>query len=203
MSVNKIDARGFLCPKPLMLTKKALEAAVPGDILEIILDNAAARDNVLRFLQDFGCKPSSVEQDGTFTVRAPCTALPAAAPRPEAHCRADGKALPYVLAISRSVMGAGSEELGKILMQACINSIKETSPLPSVILFYNAGVTLVCENSPVLPTLKDLESRGMRLLVCGTCLDYFNLKPSLHVGRISNMYDIMQTIASAGTVFAP
>lgn len=203
MSEKQIDARGLLCPKPLILVKKALGEASPGDQLEVLLDNATARDNVLRFLQDFGCKPAGTENDGMFTIRATAVAAPVAGPRPEEYCRPDGGHRPYVLVLNRPFMGTGSEELGNILMQACINSLEATTPLPSFILLYNAGVTLACENSTVLAALRELESRGVRMLVCGTCLDYYGLKPKLQVGRISNMYDIMQTIASAGTVFAP
>ncbi|HOY67844.1 MAG TPA: sulfurtransferase-like selenium metabolism protein YedF [Candidatus Ozemobacteraceae bacterium] len=203
MSEKQIDARGLMCPKPLILVKKALGEMPPGGQIEVLLDNATARDNVVRFLQDYGCKPVCTETEGMFTLRTTVVTPPVAAPRPEEHCRPDGASRPYVLVLNRPFMGTGSEELGKILMQACINSIRETTPLPSAILFYNAGVNLACENSPVLPALRDLESRGIRMLVCGTCLDYFDLKQNLLVGRVSNMYDIMQTIASAGTVFAP
>ncbi|MBP7633653.1 sulfurtransferase-like selenium metabolism protein YedF [Candidatus Ozemobacteraceae bacterium] len=203
MSEKRIDARGMLCPRPLILVKKAMSETAAGDQLEILLDNTTARDNVMRFLQDYGCKPVCTEADGTFTIRITVVTPPAVGPRPEEYCRPDGVARPYVLVLNRLFMGTGSEELGKILMQACINSLAETTPLPSAILFYNAGVNLACENSPVLPALRDLESRGIRMLACGTCLDYFDLKQKLLVGRVSNMYDIMQTIASAGTVFAP
>lgn len=203
MSEKRIDARGLPCPKPLILVKKTLGEMSPGGQIEILLDDATARDNVVRFLQDYGCKPVCTETAGTFTIRATAVTPPVAGPRPEEYCRPDGVSRPYVLVLNRLFMGTGSEELGKILMQACINSLVETTPLPSAILFYNAGVNLVCESSPVLPALRDLESRGIRMLVCGTCLDYFDLKQKLLVGRVSNMYDIMQTIASAGAVFAP
>lgn len=203
MSEKQIDARGLPCPKPLILVKKALGEMSPGGQLEILLDDATARDNVVRFLQDYGCNPACTEKEGTFTIRATTAAAPISEPRLGEHCRPDGASRPYVLVLSRPFMGTGSEELGKILIQACINSLKETTPLPSCILFYNAGVTLACEDSPVLQALRELESRGVRMLVCGTCLDYYDLKPRLKAGRVSNMYDIMQTIASAGTVFTP
>lgn len=206
MSDKQIDARGLLCPKPLILAKKGMGEASPGDQLEILLDNTTARDNVLCFLQDLGCKPIAMETEGTFIIRATAVAIPdrsAATSRPEEYCRPGGEVRAYVMVLNRPFMGTGSEELGKILMQACVNSLKEITPLPSVILFYNAGVTLACEDSPVLAALKELESKHVRMLVCGTCLDYFELKQKLQIGRVSNMYDIMQAIASATTVFAP
>ncbi len=204
MSKKNVDARGLLCPGPLIMVKKALTGAEPGVILEILIDNVAAHENVMRFLQDFGCRATCVENTGVFTISAEVVKPAETSLRPEGYCSPAGAAGgPYVLVLSRSVMGSGSDELGRILIQACINSLKETVPAPSAILFYNAGVTLACEGSPVLGALKELEAAGAKMLVCGTCLDYFELKPKLQVGRVSNMYDIMQTVASAGKVFAP
>lgn len=201
MAEKLIDARGLLCPKPLIMAKKALNTAAPGDMLKILIDNATSHENVVRFLHDNGCSPMSNESGGVFSVQFVSVPASATSPNPENYCSPGGG--PYVLVLSRSVMGSGSDELGHILIQACINSLKETAPAPSAILFYNSGVTLACEGSPVLGALKELEAAGAKMLVCGTCLDYFELKPKLQVGRISNMYDIMQTVASAGKVFAP
>ncbi len=201
MSKNIVDARGLLCPKPLIMAKKALNDAAPGDMLEILIDNATSHENVVRFLHDNGCSPVSVENGGVFSVQFISVPVSANSPNPENYCSPGGG--PYVLVLNRAVMGSGSDELGRILIQACINSLKETSPAPAAILFYNAGVTLACEGSPVLGALKELEAAGAKMLVCGTCLDYFELKSKLQVGRVSNMYDIMQTVASAGKVFAP
>jgi len=204
MSKNIVDARGLLCPRPLIMVKKALTVAEVGETLEIIIDNATAHENVMRFLQDFGCRATCVENAGVFTISAEVVRPAETSLRPEDYCSpAGGNNGPYVLVLNRSVMGSGSDELGRILIQACINSLKETSPAPSAMLFYNSGVTLACEGSPVLDALKELEATGAKMLVCGTCLDYFELKPKLQVGRVSNMYDIMQTVASAGKVFAP
>lgn len=200
MSKNIVDARGLLCPKPLIMAKKALNDAAPGDMLEILIDNATSHENVVRFLHDNGCSPVSSENGGVFSVQFISVPASANSPNPENYCSPGGG--PYVLVVNRAVMGSGSDELGRILIQACINSLKETSPAPSAMLFYNSGVALACEGSPVLGALKELESAGAKMLVCGTCLDYFELKPRLQVGRVSNMYDIMQTVASAGKVFA-
>ena len=100
-------------------------------------------------------------------------------------------------------MGTGSEELGRLLMKACINTLEELSPRPAVLVFYNAGVKLACKGSPVLSSLVELEAQGTKLLVCGTCLDYFKLKENLAVGTVSNMLDILQMIASGDPIISP
>jgi len=73
-------------------------------------------------------------------------------------------------------------------------------PQPHTIVFLNTGVKLVCQGSPVLDDLHTLENKGVEMLVCGTCLGYFELKAKLAVGQVSNMYDIAETMLSAGKV---
>lgn len=203
MSEKKVDARGMLCPKPLIMVKKALTELGPGEQLTVLLDNETAKENVTRFLRDHGANPVSSENDGVFFIKAEKSRRDLPSTRVERYCGPEDGSKPLVMVFNHSGMGAGSEELGKILVQACVNTIRDVRPLPSSMLFYNGGVHLVCEGSPLVQSIEDLESRGVKILVCGTCLDYFKLKPQLKVGKVSNMYEILQTIASAGSVFSP
>lgn len=203
MSEVKVDARGMVCPKPLIMVKKALAEAAVGDSLLILIDNETANENVLSFLRDNGCQPSSSMTDKDYIITTSRQSIPLAAPTPAMTGAPDPGAKKPVLAIHQNGMGKGSDELGKILIQACLNTIKDISPLPGALVFYNSGVQLACEGSPVLASLEDLQRRGVKILACGTCLDYFQLKKSLKVGKISNMLDILQTMASASHVIAP
>ena len=65
----------------------------------------------------------------------------------------------------------------------------------------NAKLTV--QGSDVLDDLKKLESKGVQILVCGTCLNYFEIKDKLAVGIVSNMYDIVEIMSSAGRLFTP
>ncbi|HDQ16359.1 MAG TPA: hypothetical protein ENN45_04805 [Bacteroidetes bacterium] len=67
-------------------------------------------------------------------------------------------------------------------------------------IFFNSGIELTLKNSPVIESLQKIENMGIEILVCGTCLDYFQKKFELAVGRISNMYDILDTMTKAGKV---
>lgn len=237
MDGKTVDARGMLCPKPLILVKKALAEMAISDRLTVLLDNETACDNVRRFLQDHGCNPVGESADGVLTLRAVKTQAvagptgheqcllpkgggaaagnPGVAPGtagPTGRPGAVGAGVaalaplggqPSVIVVNREWMGSGSEELGRLLLQSCLNTLKELEPLPAAVVFYNSGVRLACEGSPVLGALQELETRGVRLLVCGTCLDFFGLKPQVRVGTVSNMYDIMQTLATAGPVINP
>jgi selenium metabolism protein YedF len=109
----------------------------------------------------------------------------------------------YVVAFQRDHLGDGPEDLGKILIKAFINTLPETPVAPTALVFQNAGVLLACEGSAVLEALKKLEARGIPLLSCGTCLDYYQKKEALQVGRVSNMYEIVETLSKAGHVLYP
>ena len=100
-------------------------------------------------------------------------------------------------------MGRGDDELGHKLMKAFIFAVTQQEELPSTMLFYNGGAKLTVEGSPVLDDLKGLAEQGVEILTCGTCLDFYGLKEKLAVGGITNMYEIVEIMESAGTIVRP
>jgi len=109
----------------------------------------------------------------------------------------------YVIAFQRDRLGDGDEELGKLLIKAFINTLADTPVKPAVLVFLNAGIFFTLKDSPVLDALKKLEQSGVKLLICGTCLNYFQKKEELAVGEVSNMIDIVATLSKAGHVLYP
>ncbi len=74
------------------------------------------------------------------------------------------------------------------------------SASPDVMIFFNTGVKLCVKGSDVVDDLKHLQETGIKILVCGTCLNFFGLMNDLEAGMISNMYDISETLLSAGKI---
>jgi len=97
-------------------------------------------------------------------------------------------------------IGSGPDELRVALMKAFISTLKKMSPLPSSIVFITNGVKLICSGSPVIEELEYLESAGVSMLACGTCLDYLGLMDKVKTGKVSNMYEIAGTLLRAGNV---
>ncbi|MDY0255531.1 MAG: sulfurtransferase TusA family protein, partial [Tenuifilaceae bacterium] len=56
--MRTVDAKGELCPKPLIMTKKALGEMGDNETLEVLIDNETSMKNVTRFLTDNGFIPS-------------------------------------------------------------------------------------------------------------------------------------------------
>ena len=105
-----------------------------------------------------------------------------------------------VIAISSDTMGSGSEELGKILIKAYINTLTELESPPEAILFYNSGAHLTSTESNTIDDLKTLESKGTKILTCGTCINYYNLQQKPAVGKITTMTEISKTLATTPKV---
>lgn len=102
-----------------------------------------------------------------------------------------------VVTIGRNRMGAGSDELGQILLKSYVSTLKNLENTPSQILLFNAGVQLAIEGTNTVEDLKALEDAGCNIQICGTCLNYFELTEKVAVGRVSNMQNISEAMAAA------
>jgi len=186
-----IDARGMACPMPVINTKKILEAMEKGAVTTLV-DNEAAKDNVKALANSMGCGVE-IEQEGN-EYRVHIT-------KKNVKMSSDNLVTDNtVLLISASEMGRSSAELGDILMKSFMFTLVESDKLPKTILFVNGGIYLTCADSSVLEHLISLRNRGVEILSCGTCLDYFNLKDKLAVGQVSNMYTIYEKMSAADKV---
>ncbi len=201
-----LDMRGVACPRPVVETKRAIENGL--SFFEVLVDNEHSAENVRRMAVRLGCTVS-VEKESDRCWRIGVRAGGGGARSPEREVRepkgadAAESGSGWTLYVPSVRMGEGVEELGGILMQAYLKTLKEISPPPSRIIFVNSGVTLVCEGSPVLEALSDLERRGVEIWACGTCLDYLHLSEDRRVGRVGNMYDIAQMLASSPRIVRP
>ena len=88
-------------------------------------------------------------------------------------------------------MGDADADLQHKLMRKYLVLLQQNNSLPGAICFYTSGVKMVVEGSPVLDVLQALESQGVRLIVCKTCLDYYGLLEKVRVGIVGGMPDII------------
>jgi len=107
-----------------------------------------------------------------------------------------------VILIARNGMGEADQELQYKLVGTYLKLLDEHNLLPGAICFYTEGVYLVVEGSPVLDTLASLESKGVRLILCSTCLNYFNLLDKVKVGIVGGMGDILEAQHRASKVIS-
>jgi selenium metabolism protein YedF len=203
--MESLDCKGLKCPEPVLRVKKYLEKH-GGNVFSVCVDNEASRENVLRFARSQGCEVS-VSADSancSLITVSPNGGVPEKKPfnEEEYPCEIPGGGnLIYV--ISSDIMGYGSDELGWALLQTYVTTIEQINPLPSHVLLYNGGVKLAATTGKSLEALQNLEKRGVQIWCCGTCLEFFHLEEGRKVGTITNMYDIMNTMATAQKVMSP
>jgi len=195
--MRTIDCRGLNCPEPVLRTKQALTENPFADF-NIVVDNKSARENVLRFVRSNGRKSDWQEINGSFHISvAGSKAKSDASNLVEINLEQDNNVL---LFISTDQLGQGSTELGRILMRNFIYTLTKRDNLPQAIILMNSGVRLSIKESPVIEELANLQARGVLILVCGTCLDYYELQEQQQAGQVSNMYDITDLLFAARMV---
>jgi selenium metabolism protein YedF len=193
-----IDCRGLACPQPVVTTKKALEQLKEGELI-VIVDNATSCNNVERFVRSQGCPVKIKETGKEFHIRIQKSSGQDA----EEMAKGDERAKRIVVYINSHLLGAGDEALGAILMRAFLKILLEMKTKPSKLILINSGVRLASEGSEVLETLRALSEKGVEILSCGTCLDFYGLKDRLSIGVVSNMYDITQSLLEADRLIKP
>ncbi len=193
-----LDCRGLACPQPVVNTKKALDK-IDGEELIIILDDASSCKNVERFVQSQGYAAEVRQRDQDFYVHVERTPVATVNQAPQV----DQKPKDVVIYISSQHLGSGDEDLGSFLMKAFLKTLLDLETLPSRLILVNSGVQLAAEGSKVLETLKVLSERGVEVTCCGTCIEFYELKGKMRVGRISNMYEIIESMMKADRVIRP
>ncbi len=200
--MKTIDVRNLPCPQPVIHTRRAMEQRVS---LCILISNPDQADNVTRMAESSGwtCKLNHQDDHLELYLTPGESVKKVDLTSEDIRCATSQRTVSdfKTLVISSEFMGRGDDALGKILMKAFVNTLKECSARPDTIVFFNSGVKLTVTGSPVLESLKQLASGGVDILVCGTCLEYYNLKEVIEVGTVSNMYDIAETMLATGVAY--
>jgi selenium metabolism protein YedF len=195
--MKEIDARGLVCPAPVMQTKAAVENE-GATAVDVVVDNAAAQQNVQRFLESKGFATTIEQQGDDFRVKAHLKASAAAGPAPAPVAAAEQKKIVVLCAADR--IGFGDDELGRKLLVNFIKTVREMGRELWHLIFVNNGVKLTIGGSPVLEDLQEYEKEGLKILVCGTCLEHFKLLEKKQVGDTTNMLDIVTAMQLADKV---
>jgi selenium metabolism protein YedF len=204
--MKSVDTRGQLCPKPLIMAKQMFNELAAGEQLDVITDSETSLNNLVNFFTALKALPVTEKHDTIWHVYISKPLKDDVVDlKPEDFCETT---LPnglgrYIITIKSDQMGQGDAELGRLLIRAFINTLAEQAQLPSHIVFYNSGVKLAVKETDTAQSLIDLENKGVTVVLCGTCVDFYGLKGQLAVGMISNMYHITNLMREANKVIAP
>ena len=188
---NVIDCKGLQCPIPVVKTKKYFDSIECGEST-VIVDNLVAKNNIVKLATGSGYKSVVEEKDQLYFVNI--TKEKNEVTNEVVTEQTNKK---FTLVLSSDKLGMGDDELGAMLMKSYIFALSEADTIPNDLLFINGGVKLTSSESLVLDSLNKLVQRGTNILVCGVCLDFYNIKDKLAIGEISNMYTIVQLMNNA------
>ncbi len=187
----ELDVRGLVCPEPVVRTRKALESATVGTVVTVTTDSPESRDNIIRFARRSGCPAVTEEtKSGVFIVRITKASVPGPV------CTRTGT----TVLVTSERLGSGDDKLGNLLMTLFLRTLTELPSRPSILALMNGGIKLALSDSEHLPSLRSLADQGVKVMVCGTCLDFFGVKDRVSVGTVSNMYELAESLAAAEKV---
>lgn len=191
--MQTVDNRGLSCPEPVIRTKKALDNMDTGTLMSIV-DNEIAKENVLRLANSMGLSAIVSDEDGIFRIeikKAEGTTVTTASSSPVPGAKHT------TLLVKSDLFGEGEQALGQVLMKSFFHALTESPVLPREVFFVNSAVRLACNGSAVLARLQDLESKGVQIFSCGTCLDFYHLQDKLAIGKVTNMFSIVECLTQA------
>lgn len=201
--MKEVDCRGLACPGPVVACSRLVKEEAPS-ALAVLVDNAAAVENVSRFLRTSGYAVASERrEESLWRIRASrdggsaSDAAPQSQPAPSAP---RGKTL---VLITTETLGRGDDTLGARLMDNFLATLPELGDALWRIVLLNGGVRLAARPGKALDSLKALETAGVSILVCGTCLDFYQLLEKRAVGQTTNMLDVVSSLALADKVIRP
>ena len=211
-----IDARGKQCPVPVIETKKALKEITEG-MVEVLVDNEIAVQNLTKMAKQMklNCSSEKVAVDHYVvhievlkTIAEMIQSQSSNNPVQNTASTIEQNHLETIeettiVVLSANYMGEGNEELGKVLMKGFIYALTELDKLPKKILLYNSGAKLSIQGSDSLEDLRLLESKGVEILTCGTCLNFYGISDQLAVGSVTNMYAIAESMMEAIKIIKP
>ena len=192
----RIDAMGKDCPQPVMMTRAAADNGA-GE-LEVIVDNQGAVSNVEKYLRSRGYETTRAGAAGRFTVYGRKTGEAVSEAAADCTCSPEAPGGgDYAVLILAKTLGSESPELGDVLMKAFLGTLAQRKDLPRVVALMNGGVFLALPEHSTCDTLKEMEAKGVTILVCGTCAKHFGVTDVVGVGSISNMFEITEAVFAA------
>ena len=200
--MKEIDARNRACPAPVLMTREVIDNEKP-EAVKVIVDNDASRQNVQRFLTSMAYTVSDEKIGEDYYVTGTCgpedrTPVEAPSADPSMGTR-ESKIL---VMVSTDRIGYGDDSLGLKLMVNFIRTLPEFGPDLWRIVFVNNGVKLAIESAGVVDILEDLEKGGVKIMVCGTCLEHYGISAMKRVGETTNMLDIITAMQLANKVIS-
>jgi selenium metabolism protein YedF len=225
---KSLDLRGLTCPEPVLRTKKLIDDQSLSCI-EVLVDSEVNVQNLTRLGNSQKLSVICEAADEHFRVvlqRSTANSKEQESAEQHHHATAKAKASSTIAAggntisstatgtiilISRNTFGEahGSEkskedhDFSANLLNLFLQTLLQSGHEPRAILMVNSGVKLMDPDGPYIKVLNELKEKGMEVLACGLCLDYYGLKSKVPVEQVTNMFAICEYLFSADRIISP
>lgn len=185
-----VDARGLVCPEPVIMTKKALDSCDVNEVLAIV-DDPTALENISRMVKNMNLESMIEEQDGSFYINIS---------KEEIQPDKTNLRSSTVVLVKSNMLGQGNDALGSILMRSFMYSLTQLDGEINSLIFLNSGVLLATAGSELIEYIRQLETNGVKVVSCGTCLNFYGLTDKLEVGTVGDMYSITEIMLRSSKI---
>ncbi len=100
-----------------------------------------------------------------------------------------------VVLIGSDSLGSGDDKLGVILMSNFLRLLGQREELPKFVILWNSAVKLAVRDTETVEFVKVLQDRGVKVILCRTCVEYFGLEDKLGAGEIDGMVRIQEILS--------
>lgn len=97
-----------------------------------------------------------------------------------------------VILVASDTFGKGDQQLGETVLETFFTLLKQQETLPRAVFCMNSGVKALTSASLVSLQLRELEQKGVEVMACRTCVEYYGVESDLAAGKISGMNDFIQ-----------
>jgi len=179
-----------------VLAEETLDTIEEGTV-EVLVDNEASVSNLGRFAGKNGMHAETEKKNGYWSVKITKGYVRDFTPEDtvvkEKEQKQEKTGKDILMIIGTDTLGK-EEEIGRILMKGFFET------LPDMIFFLNAGVKLTTINEEIIPLIRDIESMGVEIFSCGTCLKHYGLESQLKAGYRGTTNHIVEGIKDFGKV---
>ncbi len=103
-----------------------------------------------------------------------------------------------VVVLAADGLGRGDAGLGQVILANFLRTLAQRAEKPAAIICLNSGVRLACSGAEAFEAqehLRELETQGVSVLACRTCLEHFGLVDRVVVGKIGGMPQFVEMMA--------
>ncbi|NLY03764.1 MAG: sulfurtransferase-like selenium metabolism protein YedF [Campylobacter sp.] len=188
----KVDLRDLECPEPIIKVRDALNSMKIGENLEAVVNSLPPSENITRFLTTNEIIYETVQNGQEITFKITKNKELKDQDTSLYSCTLPTQNFKVIYLNEDR---AGSGEVGASLLSKFLGTIPKLSNKPFKIICINNGVYLTTNRAhPCYEVLKNLESMGVEILTCGSCLEAYGLVDKLGIGRMTNAYEVMENL---------